>query len=125
MAMQSSKQLAMTFLLGAVLVGGALGFTADRVILRDRMCTGQTRDVRALLSERLALTAEQEHKVDSILDDRHKRYEVVLAPIRESLDSVRLRARAQIRLLLDEDQVPRFDDLVREVNDSTKNREED
>ena len=33
--MQRSKNLAMMFLLGAVLVGGALGFTADRVWTRD------------------------------------------------------------------------------------------
>jgi hypothetical protein len=35
--MQQSKNLAITFLLGAVLVGGALGFTADRMMLRERI----------------------------------------------------------------------------------------
>jgi hypothetical protein len=123
--MQSSKQQAMMFLLGAVLVGGALGFTADRVILRDQMCTAEPRDLRGLLSQRLALTPDQEHKVDSILDDRHKRYEVALAPIQESLDSVKLRARAQIRVLLSEEQVPKFDELVRELNDTTKYKDHD
>ena len=123
--MHSTKQQAMMFLLGAVLVGGALGFTADRVMMRDRLCTGESKDVRGLLSERLALTPTQEKKVDSILDDRHKRYEVALAPIRESLDSVKLRARAQIRLLLTEEQVPKFDEFIRELNDSTKHKDRD
>ena len=118
--MQNTKQQALMFLLGAVLVGGALGFTADRVMLRDRMCTGDEHDLRGLLSQRLALTPVQEQRVDSILDDRHRRYEAVVAPLRESLDSVKLRARAQIRLLLSPEQVPKFDDLVREVNDTTK-----
>ena len=35
--MQQSKNLAIAFLLGAVVVGGAMGFTADRVYLRDRI----------------------------------------------------------------------------------------
>ena len=35
--MQQSKNLAIAFLLGAVVVGGALRFTADRVMLRDRI----------------------------------------------------------------------------------------
>ena len=123
--MQSTKQQALMFLLGAALVGGALGFTADRMMIRDKLCTGESKDMRALLSERLALTPTQEQKIDSILDDRHKRYEVVLAPIRESLDSVKLRARAQIRLVLDEQQVPKFDELVRELTDSTKHKNHD
>ena len=35
--MQQSKNLAIAFLLGAVVVGGALGFSADRLMLRDRI----------------------------------------------------------------------------------------
>jgi hypothetical protein len=34
--MQRSRSLALMFLLGALLVGGALGFTADRVLTGDR-----------------------------------------------------------------------------------------
>ena len=121
--MQNSKQQALMFLLGAVLVGGALGFTADRMMIRDKLCTAEAQDMRAVLSERLALTPVQERVVDSILDDKHKRYEIIMAPLQESLDSVKLRARAQIRLVLAGDQMQKFDQLVREMNDSTKSRD--
>ena len=53
--MQNSKQLAVMFLLGAFVVGGALGFTADRVWGRDAACR-DPRGSRELLYDRLELT---------------------------------------------------------------------
>jgi len=47
--MHSSKNVAIAFLLGAVLVGGALGFTADRVWMRDATYSSDPRASRALL----------------------------------------------------------------------------
>jgi hypothetical protein len=85
--MQPSKNLAITFLLGAVVVGGALGFTADRVMLRDRIA--QRESGRALLADRLQLDSTQRARLDSILDDRHRRWEFVMAPVRPALDSIR------------------------------------
>lgn len=126
--MSPSKQQAVMFLLGAVLVGGALGFTADRVMIQDRICAtdASVKDVRLSLAERLHLTKEQQRKVDSLLDDRHRQYEIVMAPIRDQMDSVKLHSRAQIRRLLDSAQVVAFDEFIREMNDSTKkeNRED-
>ena len=126
--MPQSKQQAMMFLLGAVLVGGALGFTADRVMIQDRICaTDATKtDARALFAQRLSLTTEQERKVDSILDERHRQYELLTAPLQGKLDSVKLHSRAQIRLLLSPDQSKAFDAFIAEMSDSTKkhNRED-
>ena len=56
--MHNSKQLAVMFLLGAFVVGGALGFTADRVWGRDAACR-DPRGSRELLYERLDLTSTQ------------------------------------------------------------------
>lgn len=119
--MTPSKQQAMMFLLGAVLVGGALGFTADRVMIQDRICAtdAAVQQVRTSLADRLSLSKDQERKVDSILDERHKQYQVVMAPVRGQLDSVKLHSRAQIRLLLDSGQAVAFDEFIREINDST------
>jgi len=97
--MQRSKNLAMMFLLGAVLVGGALGFTADRVWMRDAACS-DPRASRALLYDRLALNADQRAAWDSILDDRHRQFDSLLTPIKPQMDSIRTRSRAQLRALL-------------------------
>lgn len=118
--MQSPKNLAMMFLLGAVLVGGALGFTADRVWGREATCR-DPRSSRELLYERLDLTTTQRAAWDSILDDRHHQYEALLKPIRPQMDSIRLRARAQMRALLaTPEQRERFEAILSEPRQNEK-----
>jgi hypothetical protein len=110
--MQRSKNLAMMFLLGAVLVGGALGFTADRVWMRDAACN-DPRASRALLYDRLELNETQRAAWDSILDDRHRQFETLFKPIRPQMDSIRTRSRAQLRALLTSpEQRARYDAII-------------
>jgi hypothetical protein len=125
--MQGSKNLAVTFLLGAVLVGGALGFTADRVMIRDRLCatSSNSGSLRLTLADRLQLDATQRARLDSILDERHRRYELVMSTVRDQLDSVKMRARDQIRLVLTEEQRQEFEKLLVEMNDPNKSRDQD
>ena len=121
--MQPSKNLAITFLLGAVVVGGALGFTADRVMLRDRIA--QRESGRAVLADRLQLDASQRTRLDSILDDRHRRWELVMAPVRPTLDSIKARARDEIRLMLTPAQRAEFEKVLAEMSDNNKTRDDD
>jgi hypothetical protein len=125
--MQSSKNLAVMFLLGAVLVGGVLGFSADRVMIGDKICASKSgpRDMRKMFADRLELSASQEAKVDSLLDDRHRQYQLVMATVKDQLDSVRARSRDQIDLILSETQRQRFHQLLAELNDSTRSRDKD
>ena len=110
--MQRSKNLAMMFLLGAVLVGGALGFTADRVWMRDAACN-DPRASRALLYDRLELNAAQRAEWDSILDDRHRQFDSLFKPIKPQMDSIRSRSRAQMRALLTTpEQRARFEAII-------------
>jgi hypothetical protein len=118
--MQRSKHLAMMFLLGAVLVGGALGFTADRVWMKDASCN-DPRASRALLSDRLDLNDAQRAALDAILDDRHHQFDSLFKPIRPQMDSIRLRSRAQIRALLTTpEQRERFEAILREPKPNDK-----
>jgi Spy/CpxP family protein refolding chaperone len=117
--MQRSKNLAMMFLLGAVLVGGALGFTADRVWMKDASC-GDPRRSRALLYDRLELTDGQRASFDSILDDRHRQFESLFKPIRPQMDSIRLRGRAQMRSHLTPAQLERFEAILNEKRETSK-----
>ena len=117
--MHNSKQLAVMFLLGAFVVGGALGFTADRVWGRDATCR-DPRSSRELLYERLDLTSGQRASWDSILDDRHRQFDSLFKPIKPQMDSIRSRGRAQIRALLTPEQLERFEAILREPRPNDK-----
>ena len=121
--MQQSKNLAIAFLLGAVVVGGALGFTADRYMLRDRI--GHSEPERPKLAERLKLDSAQRLRLDSIADDRRQRMDLVLAPVKPALDSIRERARDEIRMMLNPTQRAEFEKVLAELNNPNKNRDED
>jgi hypothetical protein len=121
--MQQSKNLAIAFLLGAVLVGGALGFTADRVFLRDRIA--HRGPGRVSLADRLMLDSTQRTRLDSILDDRHRRWQVVMAPVQPALDSIKMRARDEIRLMLNATQRAEFEKVLAEMSNNNKTRDDD
>ena len=71
---RSTRSLALAFVLGALLVGGVLGFTADRVLGRDDACSRYfTRsELRKRFADRLELTPVQRVKIDSILDAKRE-----------------------------------------------------
>ena len=105
--MQRSKQLAAMFLLGAFLVGGTLGFTVDRVVGDRLLDRGRDPTVDAFASE-IGLTAAQRAAVDSILDERHRLIDSIMAPVRPSIRAARDSARQQIARRLSEEQRERF-----------------
>jgi Spy/CpxP family protein refolding chaperone len=121
--MQRSRSLALMFLLGALLVGGALGFTADRVLSGERCARdGDHRRSRTWFTEELNLSAEQSAAVDSILERRHREMRAVIAPVRPRMDEVRDTARQQIRRVLSDEQRARFDELIAKKESEKKKR---
>ena len=113
--MKKSKSLAVGFLLGTLVCGGALGFSLDRVLTRPACDANTDRQaVRAYMANKLQLTPSQRAQVDSLLDIRHRELSKIVAPVRPQLDSVRAATRAQIKLLLDPSQQQRFQDWVDE-----------
>ena len=121
--MQQSKNVAIAFLLGAVIVGGALGFTADRMMLRDRI--GRPGSGRVSLADQLQLDVTQRARMDSILDDRHRRWQLVMAPVQPALDSIKQRAREEIRLMLNPTQRAEFEKVLAEMSNNNKTRDND
>jgi len=95
--MQRSKQQAMLFLLGAVLVGGALGFSADRMFRHDKP---RNWVARQRMYDDLGLSAEQRATMDSLLDDRNCQINAVMKPVRPQLDSIKKAAHAQVLQVL-------------------------
>ena len=106
------------FLLGALLVGGAMGFATDRMLVRDRLLPrwgDDKRAVRAQLADELGLSAAQRAAVDSILDRRNDAMDSLMQPIRPQLDSLRGAARGEIRRRLTSDQQVQWDRIIAEI----------
>lgn len=121
--MTRQKAVAVAFLSGALLVGGLLGFTADRLVLRaDAPKQWDPRQLRTRLAEDLALDVTQRAAVDSILDRRSARERELIAPIQLQLDSAVERARDEIRAVLRADQREQFEVMVRESEKSEARR---
>jgi hypothetical protein len=105
-ASSRSKSVALAFLLGAFLTGGASGFAAGRSTATTKKDGSVSREytyssmVQELARE-LTLSPEQTAAVDSILTWRRGRYDLIMLPIRPALDSARDSARTLIELRLD------------------------
>ena len=110
---RSTRSLALAFVLGALLVGGVLGFTADRVLGRDDACSRYfTRsELRKRFADRLELTDAQRVKVDSILDTKRVAMDSIQAPVRNAMAAVSDSATRRIESVLDAKQRATFAEM--------------
>jgi CxxC motif-containing protein (DUF1111 family) len=104
--MERPKQQALAFLLGALLVGGVLGFSADRVFRQGELTPAQR---RAAFYEDIGITAEQRPVMDSILDDRNCRMDSVVKTVQPALDSIKAASRVTMDRLLTPNQHARLE----------------
>ena len=104
--MERPKQQALAFLLGALLVGGVLGFSADRVLRQEELTPAQR---RAQFYEDIGITAEQRPMLDSLLDARNCRMDSVVKTFQPRLDSIKTASRAEMDRLLTPDQHARLE----------------
>lgn len=110
---RSTRSLALAFVLGALLVGGVLGFTADRVLGRDDACARYfTRsELRKRFADRLELTPVQRAKVDSILDAKRSAMDSIQAPVKAAMTAVSDSATRRIEAVLDARQQKEFAEM--------------
>ena len=119
--MQQSKNVAMAFLLGTFLTGGVLGFSANKYMRRDQVCsTKGVNPIVEFMGRRLGLNVEQSARIDSILDRRAAQYRIAMEPLRPQMDSIKLNAREQMRQVLTPEQKVEFETLLLEMRDSTR-----
>jgi Spy/CpxP family protein refolding chaperone len=114
--MQRSKSLAMVFLLGVFLAGGAVGFAANQLAGPEKPCSRDRGSYRERFAAELALSATQRVAVDSLMEAQRTRVRALYSPIRPQLDSIgRSRdsifedTQRQLRLLLTPEQQARFE----------------
>ena len=103
--MQRSKQQALMFLLGAVLVGGVLGFSAERVLGKQH----EPRYGRSAMYDDLQLTAEQRQRFDSLLDATNCKRKAILKSVQPQLDSLRREGKVAMDAVLTAEQRSRLE----------------
>jgi len=113
--MQRPKQQAIAFLLGAVLVGGVVGFSADRMFHRADMSIA---DKRKAMYDDLDLQPTQRSAMDALFDARNCQYDSIFRPVQPALDSLRVTTRAQMNQILTADQSIKLDN--RRKDDDTR-----
>jgi hypothetical protein len=117
--MERPKQQALAFLLGAVLVGGVVGFSADRVFRKDDTSIAAK---RLALYDDLELRPEQRTAMDSLFDARNCKYDAIFSPIQPALDTLKLATRARMDAILTPEQRVRLEARRRE-DDARKEAE--
>jgi Spy/CpxP family protein refolding chaperone len=138
--MQRSKSYALMFLLGAFIAGGALGFTADRVMTRDNHSRGGRPSLDRMAKE-LELTDAQRVQFDSITAGRRAQMKALWAPLRPQMDSIEKIARTisdstheQLKRILTPEQGKKLDEMrergrrraeARSRSDSNRNKRTD
>jgi hypothetical protein len=84
--------------------------TAPVVSLRDTDTYFET------LKRELTLSADQETAIRGVLDHTRDDYKAVCADVRPRYDTVREKARSEMRVLLTAEQQPRFDSIITAEN---------
>ena len=102
------------FLLGALLVGGVLGFSADRVFGRDPSAHWARRQA---FYDDLGLSDAQRRTMDSLLDVRNCQIGSVMKPVKPQLDSIREAAHQQVLQVLTPGQRDKLELRRREMDE--------
>ncbi|MEO6877705.1 MAG: hypothetical protein ABI205_04430 [Gemmatimonadaceae bacterium] len=106
--MQRPKQQALMFLLGAVLVGGALGFSAAGYVGHEKFAS-QYGPVRSKFYDEFGLSAEQRSVLDSLAFQQDCAIKAVLAPHDSVLKMIKTRFRAQQDSVFTKDQLTQLE----------------
>ena len=112
--MTKSKSLALAFYFGAALAGAAIGVSIDRLVVRAQPRWWDQAEMWKRTFDRLKLTPSQRDTVSRIYDERDKKQELLIAPLRPALDSASVEARQRISRLLTPEQQTIYDQMQRE-----------
>lgn len=120
--MRRTNGLALAFFVALFAAGAAVGVVADRYVQRERSLRqwGDQRAMRARLADDLGMSEEQRAAMDSLLDDRNRQYEALMAPVRPTLDSLGAATRQRLRQLLTPEQQATYDQIQREREDARR-----
>ena len=111
------------FLLGAAL-GGVMGylFAHRPVNAANPPLSEPERRARRVeeLTKELTLTPQQAQQVDAILQQRHAETKAIHDQTDAQLDAVRQKGRAQVRAILTPEQLPKFEEFLKQMDEQRK-----
>jgi Spy/CpxP family protein refolding chaperone len=111
------------FLLGAAL-GGVLGYLfAHRPVsaANPPLSEPERRAKRvAEFTKELSLTPQQAQQLDGILMQRHAETKAIRDQTDAQIDAVRQKGRAQVRAILTPDQLPKFEEFLKRMDEERK-----
>lgn len=111
------------FLLGATL-GGVLGylFAHRPVSAANPPLSEPERRAQKLqqLTKELSLTPQQAQQVDAILQQRHVEAKAIHDQTDAQIDAVRQKGRAQVRAILAPEQLPKFEEFLKRMDEERK-----
>lgn len=111
------------FLLGAAL-GGVLGylFAHRPVNAANAPLSEPERRAQKVqqLTKELSLTPQQAQQVDAILQQRHAETKAIHNQTDAELDAVRQKGRAQVRAILTTEQLPKFEEFLKQMDEQRK-----
>ncbi|MGH9815160.1 MAG: hypothetical protein ACRD5F_13950 [Candidatus Acidiferrales bacterium] len=108
------------FVLGALLGGLAVYAWTERVHGAPIVHTRKSSVVR--LTEALDLTPPQQEQVRAILSATKSQFDVTYDTIRPQMDAIRQQGRQQIRAILAPEQLPRFEEHLRQLDEERKRK---
>lgn len=110
------------FVLGSAL-GGVVGYIIahQRVSASTSMSEAERRAHRvAQLTSDLGLTSEQEQRLDAILLQVHTQFKAIHEQADAQIDQARQKGRDQIRAILTPEERPRFEELLKRMDEERK-----
>jgi hypothetical protein len=111
--MQRTKQQALMFLLGAVLVGGAVGFSAAGYMGHEENAAAFAS--RSKFYDELGLSTGQRQTLDSLLTEQDCAIRTVLLPHDSALKSIRARFQAERDSVLTKPQLAKMEARRKEM----------
>lgn len=113
----------LVFLLGIAI--GALGmhYWGERVWGAQAARSGRTKIVEDLTRD-VGLTPDQKKQVEAIVDDTRAKFDAIHEQERPQYDQARHDGRSRIRAILTPEQLPKFEDFLRRLDEERKKREQ-
>ena len=111
------------FLLGVAI--GAFGAYALRERVwgaRQEQHHDHDRIVRQLTQD-LGLSADQQKQLQAIIEDTRSKYHALYEPLRPQQEQIRQQGREKIRAILTPEQVPKFEEFFRRLDEERKKEE--
>jgi phage shock protein A len=114
--------IAAVFVLGVAL-GGIVGYTlAHHPVFASAQLTEQQRRANRVeqLTKELGLSNDQRLHLDTILSQGHGEYKAIHDQADAQMDQARQKMRSQIRAILTPDQLPKFEEFLKRMDEERK-----